>query len=263
MQRIIYFTDGCAAQYKNRFNFINLTFHEEDFGIPAEWNFFATSHGKNGCDGICGTLKRSVSKASLQRPLKDQILTAIDFFNYCTEHISSIQCLFTKKEDDDSILLETRFADAIPIQGTRKHHHFKPLSNGFMVIAELSDTSSTRQKVMVRRSAAVENTPSNINNRKDEDLNYVGSYVVLEERSKKWVAFVDHQDEEFGDYYVPILQSFGIRKSYAFAQGPRKLCYKTSDQIIGLLPEPTLTAGKQIRYSFPQERLEKLMKYAH
>ena len=56
---------------------------------------------------------------------------------------------------------------------------------------------------------------------------------------------MDHQDEEFGDYYVQILQSFGSRKSYAFAQGPRKLCSKTSDQIIGLLPEPTLTAGKK------------------
>ena len=51
-QKIIYFSDGCAAQYKNRKNFINLCHHEEDFGMPAEWHFFATSHGKGLCEGV-------------------------------------------------------------------------------------------------------------------------------------------------------------------------------------------------------------------
>ena len=47
IRKIIYFSDGCAAQYKNRYSFINLIHHYEDFGLKAEWNFFATSHGKN------------------------------------------------------------------------------------------------------------------------------------------------------------------------------------------------------------------------
>ena len=46
---------GPLGQYKNRFNFINLCFHQEDFGLLAEWNFFTTSHGKTACDGIGGT----------------------------------------------------------------------------------------------------------------------------------------------------------------------------------------------------------------
>ncbi|KAJ8943495.1 hypothetical protein NQ318_016275 [Aromia moschata] len=33
---------------------LNLLYHEEDFGIKAEWNFFATAHGKGACDGIGG-----------------------------------------------------------------------------------------------------------------------------------------------------------------------------------------------------------------
>ena len=82
LSKIIYFSDGCAAQYKNRYNFINLLHHKADFGIDAEWNFFATSHGKNACDGIGGTLKRSATKASLQRPYNNQILTARDFFDH-------------------------------------------------------------------------------------------------------------------------------------------------------------------------------------
>ena len=56
LKKVHYFTDGCAAQYKNKYNFINVCHHEEDFqGVSCEWHFFATSHGKGACDGIDGT----------------------------------------------------------------------------------------------------------------------------------------------------------------------------------------------------------------
>jgi hypothetical protein len=58
LKEIVYFSDGSAAQHKNRKNLLNITFHNENFGVPADWHFFATSHGKNACDGIGGTLKR-------------------------------------------------------------------------------------------------------------------------------------------------------------------------------------------------------------
>ena len=45
VDRIIYFSDGCAAQYKNCKKFLNLCHHEVDFGIAAEWHFFATWQG--------------------------------------------------------------------------------------------------------------------------------------------------------------------------------------------------------------------------
>ena len=58
-----YYSDGCAGQYKNRYNIINLCHHK---GLLAEWHFFATSHGKTACDGIGGTAKRLTLNASLQ-----------------------------------------------------------------------------------------------------------------------------------------------------------------------------------------------------
>ena len=64
--KIIYFSDGAAAQYKNRKNFLNLCHHKADFGVDAEWHFFATSHGKGPCDGLGGTVKRLAARASLQ-----------------------------------------------------------------------------------------------------------------------------------------------------------------------------------------------------
>ena len=74
-KQIFYFSDGAAAQYKNRKNFINLCHHEVDFGIPAQWHFSATSHGKGACDGLGGTVKRLAARASLQRPTDDLIMT--------------------------------------------------------------------------------------------------------------------------------------------------------------------------------------------
>ena len=81
LEKLHYFYDSCAGQFKNRFNFLNLLHHEQDFHIKAEWQFFATLHGKNACDGIGGTVKRATAKASLQRVVSDQILTPLDMFN--------------------------------------------------------------------------------------------------------------------------------------------------------------------------------------
>ena len=65
--KVEYFSDGCAAQYKNKYNFTNLCMHEHDFGLSAEWNFFATAHGKSPCDGIGGSVKRVTAVESLKR----------------------------------------------------------------------------------------------------------------------------------------------------------------------------------------------------
>ena len=43
-----------------------ISHHEDDFGLAAEWNFFATSHGKASVMALGGTVKRPVTKASLQ-----------------------------------------------------------------------------------------------------------------------------------------------------------------------------------------------------
>ncbi|KYN38917.1 hypothetical protein ALC56_06707 [Trachymyrmex septentrionalis] len=75
-------SDGASGQYKNRKNFINLTYHMEDFKVAAEWHFFPTSHGKGLCDGIGGTLKRLASRASPQSEKKIFYLFQLVVFWY-------------------------------------------------------------------------------------------------------------------------------------------------------------------------------------
>jgi hypothetical protein len=51
------FSDGSAAKYKNGTNIISLCSYEKDFGVTAEWLFYAESCGKGPFDGLAGTSK--------------------------------------------------------------------------------------------------------------------------------------------------------------------------------------------------------------
>ena len=35
VEKINYFSDGAGSRYKNKKNFINLTYHQQDFGVEA------------------------------------------------------------------------------------------------------------------------------------------------------------------------------------------------------------------------------------
>ena len=70
LKKMIYFSDGCGRQYKNYKNFMNLMKHHDDFALDAEWNFFATLHGKTACDSVRGTVKMLAAHASLQQTKK-------------------------------------------------------------------------------------------------------------------------------------------------------------------------------------------------
>ena len=87
LSTINHFNDECAGQYKNWKKFYNLCQRKSDFGLNARWVFFATSHGKQPCDGIGGTVKQLVSNASLKRDLKDQILSPSGMFQFCKDNI--------------------------------------------------------------------------------------------------------------------------------------------------------------------------------
>ena len=127
---IEYFSDGCAGQYKNYKNMLNLFFHRSGFKLSASWSFFATSHGKLPCDGVGGTVKRLVARASLRRPLSGQILTSEALFDYCKSNIEGITFFFLSKStlDDARTKMKHRYNFGSTIPGTRSYHHFVPVS---------------------------------------------------------------------------------------------------------------------------------------
>ena len=54
----VFFSDGAASQFKQRYLLCALTFLERNIS----WNFFASSHGKGPVDGVGGITKRTVKK---------------------------------------------------------------------------------------------------------------------------------------------------------------------------------------------------------
>ena len=78
--------------------------------MNAVGNFFATSHGKQPYDGIGGTVKRLVAKASLQHSQNDHILDHKSTFEFYKSNITDIEFFFVEKEEliDVRKMLEER-----------------------------------------------------------------------------------------------------------------------------------------------------------
>ena len=147
----IYFSDGAAAQYKNRKNFVNLCLHNDDFGILAEWHFSATSHGKGACDGLGGTVKRLAARTSLQRPYNDQIMTPRQLFDWASTNLSSIHFGYCSMEDyqKECHNLEQRFHKSRTIPGTKKLHSFIPITNSKVRVRYYSTSHTFRRRKLL------------------------------------------------------------------------------------------------------------------
>ena len=148
LKKVYFFSVGCAGQYKNRYSVTNLRYHEEDFGLSCEWHFFATSHGKNACDGIGGTVKRATARASLQRNTRSKLLHQNARFNF----VKKTTFIFVTTADlkDAEELLEHRFKDSRVIPGTQKYHRFVPLNKEEWMVYPIS--SGIEEKKNIRQS---------------------------------------------------------------------------------------------------------------
>ena len=114
--------------------------HKTDFDVDAEWNFFATSHGKSPCDGIGGTVKRLVARASLQANLQHQILTPLHMYEWAAKNINGINFVYAAKEDVELHRnnMVDRFASIQTVPGTRSHYRFVPLNANKLKMFRLS-----------------------------------------------------------------------------------------------------------------------------
>ena len=99
---------------------MNLMKHHDDFALNAEWNFFATSHGKNACDGVGGTVKRLAAHASLQRAKEKDILTPRQLYEFASEEIPGITSFYVSSDDiqRNRPFLENLFSLGKTIPGT-------------------------------------------------------------------------------------------------------------------------------------------------
>lgn len=127
VKKIYYFSDGAAAQYKNKSNFSNLAKHFNRYQIEAEWHFYASCHGKSTCDGIGGTLKRLARRASLQGK---HISNSLELYEWAKNNLDNVSVIHCTQQEYEMKLneLSEQFANAKSVSGTRSFHAFIPVS---------------------------------------------------------------------------------------------------------------------------------------
>lgn len=128
IHKIIYFSDGCSGQYKNRYSMGNVLRHRKEYGIDAEWHFHATSHGKNKCDAIGGIVKSVAFRATKQQNTANQMTNSKELYDFLSVRMKSVTFDLV---DEAELKLHNReqqhvFAKCRPIPGCRSFHAFLP-----------------------------------------------------------------------------------------------------------------------------------------
>ena len=236
IKKLIYFSDGAASQYKNYKNFTNLCHHNHDHGLDAEWNFFATSHGKSPCDGIGGTVKRLVARASLQATTQGHILTPGDMHEWACDNIPGVTFFYVSAEEVSAnaakVDLESRFAQASTLSGTRSHHCFVPTSETELNMKRLSaDSHYTVASISTQSPRA-------------EIISFKqlppGKYVACVYDREWYVGCIVECSEQHGDVMVNFMKRSTSGLFYWPPPSKKDECWVPLQHIICLISAPEL-----------------------
>lgn len=155
LQKITVFSDGSAAQFKNKRTVSSVYYSMEDWGVKVDWAFFATSHGKGAVDGLGAVAKRSLWNAIKTRQV--QINDARDCYKYLSDSTKSIIYLFVSSNDKNEFkeLLMLRWENLNDLRGIRSHHFFKHcggklISYGKTGYSQAKTTILFKNKVMYK-----------------------------------------------------------------------------------------------------------------
>ena len=91
VRKVNYVTDGGPSHFKNRYNILNLTFHEIDFGVCAVWTFFSTSHGKGPVDGLGAAVKSTATRYLMRHGPEEAFKSAKEFYQFSKQQHESSQ----------------------------------------------------------------------------------------------------------------------------------------------------------------------------
>ena len=250
LQVVHYFSDGCAGQYKNFKNFLNLCHHAEDFGVKADWTFFATSHGKSPCDGLGGTVKRLTARASLQWPQENQILSTTAMFEFCKEQIPVVKFELLLKEDLQEVrkVQEERFKIGRTVPGTRGYHFFEPLTANQLRYKKTSydpqftGTFSFQELEMLTCVALT-------------DLGIM-QYVACTYQGFWWIGLVTDRSLEYDDVQVRFMHPHGPKRTF-YWPAKEETCWVPSQEIISTVEAPTTRNGRM--YNISNADYDKIM----
>ena len=247
VKTIEYFSDGCAGQYKNFKNFLNLTYHFNDFDILGIWNFFASCHGKSNCDGVGAAVKRKLRNKSLTVGPKDAILTSYAAYSYCVEAMPSIVMYHIAKNDisSDRKMLEQRYATGNTVPGTRSFHFFCSDQIGTVCYKRTSSDEKYAGTHCFFLSAV----------KYTMDQLPPLSYVACHYDDHWWIGTIIEKCDGGGDIKVNFLHPFGPSKSF-YWPAKQDHCWVPLDKVVYKLGSPSLSSSTARRYRFTEDDLK-------
>ena len=244
---IEYFSDGCAGQYKNYKNFLNLTYHSSDFKISGIWNFLASCHGKSNCDGLGAGVKHKVKNKSLTVDPQDAILTSFSVYTYCVEAMPSVHFIHIAKTDilRDRKMLEQRYAKGNTVHGTRSFHYFSSNQIGTVSYKRTSSDekySGTHCFFLAAQRYTMDQLPSL-------------SYVACDYDHRLWIGIILEKNDSDGDIKVNFLHPSGPSKLF-YWPAKQDHCWVPLDHVVYKLGSPILSSSTARRYRFPEEDMK-------
>ena len=255
IKKVIYFSDGCGGQYKNCKNFLNLCLHQSDFGLDAEWVFFATSHGKSPCDGIGGTVKRQLARTSLQRPKDNQILSEKSVMDFCTTNLLSIVFHEITVEELDAKRTEfenSRYARATTVDGTRSYHHFVPVSShqiSFKKTSEDAKFTGTYSFALGSMTAPKKSFQ-------------VGNYIACMYDNLWWIGLIEDISEvENRDVGVKFFHPHGPARSFSWPSR-RDYCCVPFNNVLTTVSSPNTSSTGRV-YHITDKEYDDIEKLYH
>ena len=239
-----YFSDGCAGQYKNFKNFLNLTYHLNDFGLIGIWNFFASCHGKSPTDGLGAGVKRKLRNKSLTVGPQDAILTSTKAYEYVTEAMPSIKFFHIDQDEifTDKTMLEQRYRKGSTVIGTRSFHHFSSEITGTVIYRRTSSDSRPTGTHCFFHSAPAFTAA---------DLP-ISTYIACSYDDRWWIGTV--QRIEDGDIRVNFLHPSGPSKSF-YWPARQDICWVPIVDVLSKLTPPDMSTSTGRRYKFSESQI--------
>ena len=242
---IEYYSDGCGGQYKNYKNFINLSYHLEDFGFIAIWIFFASCHGKSNCDGIGAATKRKLRNQSLTVGPHDAILSSQSAYSFLVSAMPSVRFFHIDCESikDDKEKLKERYKRAKTVDGTRSFHHFCSSAVGSVTYRRTAfdeQPAGTRNFFVPARLYSAEELSA-------------GCYVACSYDNHWWIGIIECV--ESADAQVNFLHPHGPSTSFHWP-ARQDSCWVPFPNIILKLSPPDVMTSTGRQFCFPAEELK-------
>lgn len=125
LKSIKIFSDGCAAQFKNRWILSLMSTGQYLFDVNLSWNFFASGHGKGAVDGIGGTVKRAVHQRIMSGNVR--VYSAAEFSSCVNNSVNGITSYHVTVEEIENLerYLAPLWKNVKAIPGLTKYFSYK------------------------------------------------------------------------------------------------------------------------------------------